>query len=115
MATITEIKRQHPLVIVELGQEILGINAQEIADFFLQDEVAACTHIVVLMNNVEQISSAGLRALVQLKKDALYRDGDVRFVNPSERVNKVLEVAAMSNIFHIFKTQEEAVTSFNTQ
>lgn len=69
-------------------------------------------NIVVDLNEVDYMSSAGLRELVAALKRAKTSGGDVRLSAPSERVAEVLELAGLDSIFQIYDDQVDAVGSF---
>jgi anti-sigma B factor antagonist len=69
-------------------------------------------HIVLDLQNVDYMSSAGLRAMVAALKTARRHNGDVRVANPSARVTEVLQLAGLTSIFEVFPTQVDAVGSF---
>jgi anti-sigma B factor antagonist len=67
---------------------------------------------VVDLQDVEYMSSAGLRELVSALKQVNKKEGDLRLANPSARVMEVLELAGLDSIFKIFPTLSEAIGSF---
>jgi len=70
-------------------------------------------HIVLDLSTVSYMSSAGLRELViALKKVRAVDTGDMRLVQPSDRVMEVLEMAGLDTVFEIFPSQDDAVGSF---
>lgn len=70
------------------------------------------TQIVLDLLEVEYMSSAGLRAMVSTLKSVKRVNGDLRIANPSPRVEEVLRLAGLTSIFSIYRSREEAVTSF---
>lgn len=68
--------------------------------------------IVLDMSEVNYISSAGLRAMVALLREARKHRGDVRIATPSERVNEVLELSGLSELFTCYPDAIQAVGSF---
>jgi anti-sigma B factor antagonist len=76
-------------------------------------EVSERKHNIVLdMNGVEYISSAGLRAIVALLRESKKQKGDVRLANPSGRVVEVLSLAGLDSLFQVFDSPTTAVGSF---
>ena len=73
---------------------------------------AGRSRLVVDMNGVEYLSSAGLRALVSAAKSAKASGGDVCVAQPSKRVREVLELAGLTSIFAMYDDLIEAVGSF---
>ncbi len=70
-------------------------------------------HIVVDMQGVEYLSSAGLRVLVgALKQVRRWNRGDLRLAAVPARIREVLELAGLHAVFTIYDTVVEAVGSF---
>lgn len=79
----------------------------------LKDTLEAGRHQIVLdLEKVDYMSSAGLRALVAALKTARRHNGDVRLANPSNRVSEVLQLAGLTSLFEVYPSQVEAVGSF---
>ena len=70
--------------------------------------------IVLDLSGVEYMSSAGLRAMLSCMREVKkgVRMGDLRLVNPSERVADVLDLAGLDEVFDIFDDLVGAVGSF---
>lgn len=79
----------------------------------LKDTLDAGRYQIVLdLEKVDYMSSAGLRALVAALKTARRQGGDVRIANPSSRVAEVLQLAGLTSLFEVYPGQVEAVGSF---
>lgn len=79
----------------------------------LKETLEAGRHQIVLdLEKVDYMSSAGLRALVAALKTARRHSGDVRLANPSNRVSEVLQLAGLTSLFEVYPSQVEAVGSF---
>lgn len=68
--------------------------------------------IVLDLEHVDYMSSAGLRAMVAALKTARRHNGDLRIANPSSRVTEVLQLAGLTSIFEVYPNQVDAVGSF---
>jgi anti-sigma B factor antagonist len=68
--------------------------------------------IVLDLQAVDYLSSAGLRALVKALKDAQNSGGDLRLVSVSEPIEVILRTVGMMQMFKLFPTNEEAVAGF---
>lgn len=68
--------------------------------------------IVLDLQGVDYLSSAGLRALVKALKDAQGAGGDVRLASVSEAIRGVLLTVGMMQMFKLFPTSEEAAAGF---
>lgn len=108
--TREELKRSD---IVTLVGRIDSSNAAQL-DEFLKTNLAdkGRYHIVLDMNGVTYISSAGLRAMVALQREASKHRGSVVLAAPSERVQEVLKLAGLSKLFTAYPDTTLAVGSF---
>ena len=70
------------------------------------------SQIVMDLQEVDYMSSAGLRVLVSMLKAARKNGGDVRLAQPSQRVKEVLNLAGLTPVFQIHTDLVEAVGSF---
>ena len=70
-------------------------------------------HIVVEMQGLEYLSSAGLRVLVAaLKESRRWNRGDVRLAAVPERIKGVLSLAGLDVLFASYDTTVDAVGSY---
>lgn len=68
--------------------------------------------IVLNLQGVDFLSSAGLRAMVKALKDAQKSGGDVRLASVSEPIEVILRTVGMMQMFRMFATSEEAAAGF---
>ena len=68
--------------------------------------------IVLNLQSVEFLSSAGLRAMVKALKGAQNSGGDVRLASVSEPIEVILRTVGMMQMFKMYSTSEEAVAGF---
>ncbi len=68
--------------------------------------------IILNMQRVEFLSSAGLRAMVKALKGAQSCGGDVRLVSVPEPIQGILLTVGMNQMFKMFATTEEALVGF---
>ena len=109
-ATREELKRSDLVTIVG---RIDSSNAPQF-DSYLKSNLIdhGRYHIVLDMSSVNYISSAGLRALVALQREATKHRGSVVIAAPSERVTDVLKLAGLQQLFTIYPDTTQAVGSF---
>ncbi len=70
-------------------------------------------HIVVDMQGLEYLSSAGLRVLVAaLKQARRWNRGDVRLARVPQHIGEVLKLAGLDVIFQVFTEPVDAVGSY---
>jgi anti-sigma B factor antagonist len=69
----------------------------------LHDLIDSGRHQVVLdLQGVEYMSSAGLRVLVTALKAAQKSGGDLKLAQPSVRVKEVLDLSGLTPVFNVY-------------
>lgn len=68
--------------------------------------------IVLNLQNVDFLSSAGLRAIVKAYQGAKKSGGDVRLAAVSEPIEVILRTVGMMQMLKMYPTDQEAMASF---
>ena len=68
--------------------------------------------IVLNLEAVDYLSSAGLRALVKALKDAQQAGGNLHLAAVSESIEVIFRTVGMMQMFKMFPTNEEALAGF---
>jgi anti-sigma B factor antagonist len=98
--------------VVKISGRVNSVTAPEV-EAALRDLINADRHQVVLdLQGVEYMSSAGLRVLVTMSKAAQKSGGDLKLAQPSARVKEVLELAGLTPVFNVYGDVVEAVGAF---
>jgi len=97
--------------LLEVEGRIDSVSADQLQDA-LTKSIKNHIHLVVALDKVEYMSSAGLRELVKALKALHLRGGDLRLASPSERVMEVLELAGLDTIFKIYPSHADAINSY---
>ena len=106
---ITEMNRAD---LIEVEGRVDSSNADKLQVALDQQIDKGAVNMVVDLEKVDYMSSAGLRALVSALKRVKKDGGDLRICAPSVRVQEVLELAGLTSIFEVFDDQVTAVGSF---
>ena len=69
-------------------------------------------NLVMDFNEVDFLSSSGLRILVTTRKKLREMGGDVVLANPSQRAADSVEIAGLDKLFQSYPDREEAIGSF---
>lgn len=69
-------------------------------------------NILINLNKVKYIDSAGVGELVSCLKRVKEKGGFLKLLNPSAKVYDVLEIVNIGSVFETFKDEEEALNSF---
>ena len=68
--------------------------------------------IILNLEAVEYLSSAGLRALVRALKDAQASGGDLRLASVSQPIEVILRTVGMLQMFKMYPSEQEAIIGF---
>ncbi len=68
--------------------------------------------IVLNLQAVDYMSSAGLRAMVKAYQNAKKSGGDVRLASVSEPIEVILRTVGMMQMLKMYPTDQEAMASF---
>ncbi len=98
--------------LVTINGRVDSSNAAELDGVLKETTEKGRHNIVVNLQNVSYMSSAGLRALVSALRACKGSRGDLRIAEPSERVVEVLDLAGLTSLFQVFDSETEAVGSF---
>jgi|ERR1700733_7351476 anti-sigma B factor antagonist len=101
------------LVTVVDIEGVLDINTVSDFETLLQDLFKKKQYRVVLnMKQLTYISSAGFGVLMSIIKDVRKNKGDIKIVNVSSDIYKVFDLLELPGLFHILKTEQDAVGEF---
>ncbi|MBD3867720.1 MAG: STAS domain-containing protein [Acidobacteria bacterium] len=87
------------------GDVALRNAVQEILD-------AGNQHILLNLEKVSYMDSAGIGELVACYKRAKEKEGSVKLLNPSGKVYDLLSLTKLEEVFDTFKDEKEALVSF---
>lgn len=92
-------------------------TAPELARALTELADAGQHYIIVDLAEVRQISSAGLRVLINAAKrlSSARGGGDLLLASPSQRVVEVLDLAGLLPVLNVFPTTDEAMASLKAK
>lgn len=101
-----------PIAVVDLAGDIdrHSIDALERALQGLLDK--GRVSLVIDCSGVTFLSSTGMGSFIKFLQGARAKGGDVRFCQMQDNALTVLTMLGLQNIFQVFETEEEAVTSY---
>ncbi len=83
--------------IKELGAE----NCQAFRDQIHSALLPGCRNIIVDLSKTDYLDSCGLGALISLRKATSSRQGTMRLLNPTPRVQMLFDITRMHRLFDI--------------
>ena len=113
MALVINQQEREGVIVLELsgkltfGEECDAFN-QQIKDLLDADKFK----IVLNLEEVSYCDSVGLDCLVKALVSAENRNGDVKLVRPSQRVQDLLDLTKLNTVFDIYTEEDKAVASF---
>jgi anti-sigma B factor antagonist len=79
-------------------------------DAFMEDLLGRGYHkILINLEKLEYISSAGIGSMMVLLQNLRRRDGDMALVQPSQKVYKILDLLGFTMIFHVTQDRVAAM------
>ena len=86
-------------------------------DVVLREQVhglleAGHLHILLNLEKVSYMDSAGIGELVACYKRAKEKDGTVKLLYPSGKVYDLLQLTKLEEVFETFRAEKEALVSF---
>lgn len=70
------------------------------------------TKVLLNLEGVPYIDSAGLGEIVRTYTTVSRQSGSLKLVNPTKRINDLLVITKLRNVFEIFDAEAEALKSF---
>lgn len=86
-------------------------------DVVLRDKVTelldnGSTHVLLNLEKVSYMDSAGIGELVACYKRAKEKEGTVKLLNPSGKVYDLLQLTKLEEVFETYRDEKEALVSF---
>ncbi len=78
----------------------------------LQRALREFTRIVLTVDGVDRVDSAGMGLLVRFLWHTRNRGGDLRLAAPQEFFTSLLKITKLSSVFNIYPDEEAAIVSF---
>ena len=107
-----EVNESSAIKILHLEGALNSETARETETRLNQLIMGGNNKLVVNLNEVNYISSAGLRIFLMANKLIKKQNGALRLCCLNNTVNEVFEISGFNMIFKIFKSEEEAIEGF---
>jgi anti-anti-sigma factor len=95
-------------LVLEDGDAVLRARVNELIE---QDR----TQIVLNLKDITYIDSCGVGVLIAKLVSMRNKGGDLRLLNLTERSRRLMEISQLLNVFAIFESEPEAISSFMDQ
>jgi anti-sigma B factor antagonist len=94
------------------GRLVLGLENNGLRTMIDNLLVAGATKIVVNLEHVNSVDSAGLGALIEMHRRTKAKGGRLVLAHLGPKLRQALEIARLLTLFETFATEAEAVASF---
>ncbi len=106
------VEEMHRVNLLVVSGRVDSNTSPKLSEHLTRQIDSGAMNLLVDLQEVEYMSSAGLRELVSALKRVKKDGGDLRLVSPSPRVKEVLDLAGLTTLFEIFDDRVKAVGSF---
>lgn len=100
------------ILIVEAGGNVDSVSAEQLGSFLQYEIDAGKRYLVLDLQGVDKLGQDGLWEMVTALKHARRSRGDLRLAQPSDRAREAIEMSGLDEIFQIFESQADAVSSY---
>ena len=107
-----KVRERDGTTIISIQGEVDAMTAPELNGMIDKQIDQGRVKLVIDFEQVNFMSSAGLRVLLAGVKSSRKASGDLRLASLQEGVYKTLDISGFTAILQIFPDVEEAVTSF---
>jgi anti-sigma B factor antagonist len=95
------------------GRAVLGAEGDALREELQKLVAQGKKKIVLNMNNIEHIDSAGLGTLVDAHLNAKSKGASLKLCHLGSKFQEVLQITRLSTIFYVCNTEAAAIASFS--
>lgn len=99
--------------IFAVNGSIDALTSAQLTDLINEKLAEGHTELVIDLNQVEFLSSAGLRAILGALKESRQRGGDLHLAAAQPGVEKVLKISGFTSILKFYPNRQEALAGFS--
>ena len=94
------------------GRLVLGLESNGLRTTIDNLLLSGATRIVVNLEDVNFVDSAGLGTLIEIHRKTKAKGGRLMLTNLGPKLRQALEIARLMTLFETFATEAEAIASF---
>jgi anti-sigma B factor antagonist len=87
-------------------------SAAQLKTLFVDQIGQGCKNLLVNLSQIEYIDSSVMGALLFGRRQAQDEGGDLRIVEPSPKVQSMIEIAQLDRVFEIYNDEAAGIASF---
>lgn len=105
-------KKEKDVLVISVSGRIDAVTAPDFEKNLSESIGAGEKTFLIKMNQLEYISSAGLRSILAIAKVLKTREGKMIFSGLQGPVKDVFKISGFGSIFTIYDTEEDALKQF---
>lgn len=109
-----QVEHRAPATVVRIAGNVDGITAEKLLSELQAHVGEGHIRLVGDLSGVQYTSSAGLRALLAVLREARRNGGDLRLASVNPSVLKILDLSGFTTILKVYGDVDSAVASFAT-
>lgn len=94
------------------GRLVLGLESNGLRTTIDNLLLSGATRIVVNLEDVNFVDSAGLGTLIEIHRKTKAKGGRLMLTNLGPKLRQALEIARLLTLFETFATEADAIASF---
>lgn len=107
-----ETRRVDDVLVVDLSGRLDSHTAGEAGDRIVNIAQGQDKRVLLNVENIEYMSSAGLRVILRGAKTLQVNSGELKICNARGIVRKALEASGFDSLLKIYDSEKEAISSF---
>ena len=104
--------KEENVSIISVSGRLDAYSAKDLEEKLTAMIDAAQIRMIVSLENLEYISSSGLRVLLAALKKVRKQQGDIKLSCLQPYIKEVFDIAGFTQLFNFFDTDEGAIDSF---
>ena len=108
-----DIKKLEDVTVVYLSGDIKSTTSGEVMDKLVEVVQGGTVKMLININEVDFISSAGLRSLLVASKLLQKSNGQMKICNANDSVKRILETSGFTNLISLYPDENEALNAFS--
>jgi len=112
MSLALESRHCGSVYVIRCAGRIVSGQDSTILETTFQRALQEFTRIVLTVDGVNHVDSAGMGLLVRFLWHTRNRGGDLRLAAPQASFTSLLNITKLSSVFHVYRDEEAAIVSF---
>ncbi|MCP4137357.1 MAG: STAS domain-containing protein [bacterium] len=104
--------KQGKVMVINIGGNLDAETAPKFNEKLTGEIKKGAMKVLVNMENLEYIASAGLGVLISANETLKKKNGDIKISAMNDKIKKIFKLLGFTNLFKVYDTDEKALDSF---